>query len=113
MGGAPSEISGPVGRRISTSLAAVYWITSSAVANIISGTVRLRALAGIVCLLSAQEKNAARATPILGPPPRLLAEHRIIVATLIMLAVARLIPLAALLFTREALMTAPHASING
>jgi hypothetical protein len=63
-------------------------------------------------LLSAQEKNAARATPILGPPPRLLAEHRI-VATLIMLAAARLIPVAALLFTREALMTAPHAVLSG
>jgi hypothetical protein len=69
-------------------------------------------LAGLVCLLSAQEKNAARATPILGPPPRLLAELRI-VATLIMLAAARLIPVAALLFTRDALMTAPHAVLSG
>jgi hypothetical protein len=69
-------------------------------------------LAGLVCLLSAQEKNAARATPILGPPPRLLAEHRI-VATLIMLAAARLIPVAALLLTRDALMTAPHTVLSG
>ena len=72
-------------------------------------------LAGLVGLLSAQEKNAARATPILGPPPRLLAEHRIvaIVATLIMLAAARLIPVAALLLTRDALMTAPHTVLSG
>jgi hypothetical protein len=66
----------------------------------------------VVCLLSAQEKNAARATPILGPPPGLLAE-RGIVATLILLAAARLIPVAALLFTREALMTAPRAVLSG
>jgi hypothetical protein len=41
-----------------------------------------------------------------------LAEHRI-VATLVMLAAARLIPVAAMLFTREALMTAPHAVLSG
>jgi hypothetical protein len=44
-----------------------------------------------------------------------LAEHRIvaIVATLIMLAAARLIPVAALLLTRDALMTAPHTVLSG
>jgi hypothetical protein len=62
-----------------------------------------------VCLLSAQEKNATRVTPIPCPPP--IAQHRVI-ATLITHTLATtllFIPVAALLLTHEALIIAPHA----